>query len=177
MEKRGDFQVYTVLVSVFWNHPPSSERDVWSFRPYQSQGQFEVIIIECVLCSIVLYCVYWRPSGVNYQSFSDSVKSIVFTLHYITLHYITSFHTPVTPKVTNGSSTKSLKFFECELEKVSFQKFFESINELCQIFGISFISGSIQWIVLPCRLAACCPIVCHRLLGVAFVQNGCICFS
>ena len=41
----------------------------------------------------------------------------------ITLHYITSFHTPVTPKVTNGASTKSFKFSECKLEKVSFQKF------------------------------------------------------
>ena len=47
---------------------------------------------------------------------------------YITLHYITSFQTPVTPIVTNGASTKSFKFSECELKKVSFQKLFERIS-------------------------------------------------
>ena len=52
--------------------------------------------------------------------------AILNTLHYI--HYITSFHTPLTPTVTNGASTKSFKFSECELKKVSFQKFFESIS-------------------------------------------------
>ena len=55
--------------------------------------------------------------------------------HYITLHYITSFHTPITPTVTNGASTKSFKFSECELKKVSFQKFFEIIR-VCEFLEI-----------------------------------------
>ena len=41
---------------------------------------------------------------------------------YITLHCITSFLTPITSTVTNGASTKSFKFSECELKKASFQK-------------------------------------------------------
>ena len=57
------------------------------------------------------------------------------TLHYITLHYITSFHTPITPIETNGVSTKSFKFSECELKKVSFQQFFESIS-VCEFLEI-----------------------------------------
>ena len=60
---------------------------------------------------------------------------IYITLHYITLHYITSFHTPITPTVTNGASTKSFKFSECELKKVSFQKFFEGIS-VCEFLKI-----------------------------------------
>ena len=56
-------------------------------------------------------------------------------LHYITLHYITSFQTPLTPTVTNGASTKSFKFSECELKKVSFQKFFEGIS-VCEFLKI-----------------------------------------
>ena len=56
-------------------------------------------------------------------------------LHYITLHYIPSFHTPITPTVTNGASTKSFKFSECELKKMSFQKFFESIS-VCEFLEI-----------------------------------------
>ena len=55
--------------------------------------------------------------------------------HYITLHYITSFQTPITPTVTNGASTKSFKFSECELKKVSFQKFFEGIS-VCEFLKI-----------------------------------------
>ena len=57
------------------------------------------------------------------------------TLHYITLHYITSFHMQITPTVTNGASTKSFKFSEGELKKVSFQKFFESIS-VCEFLEI-----------------------------------------
>ena len=53
----------------------------------------------------------------------------------ITLHYITSFQTPITPTVTYGASTKSFKFYECELKKVSFQKFFESIS-VCEFLEI-----------------------------------------
>ena len=52
-------------------------------------------------------------------------------MRVITLHYITSFHTPVTPTVTNGASTKSFKFSEYKLKKMSFQKFFESIS-ICE---------------------------------------------
>ena len=51
------------------------------------------------------------------------------------LHYITSFHTPVTPTKTNDASTKSIKFSECELKKVSFQKFLESIS-VCEFLEI-----------------------------------------
>ena len=60
-------------------------------------------------------------------SFVQSIK-LDNNCYQMLLHYIMSFHTPVTPKVTNGASTKPLKFSECELEKVSFQKFFESIS-------------------------------------------------
>ena len=60
---------------------------------------------------------------------------IFFYKHYITLHCITSFHTPITPTVTNGASTKSFKFSECELKKMSFQKFFESIS-VCEFLEI-----------------------------------------
>ena len=42
---------------------------------------------------------------------------------------------PITPTVTNGASTKSFKFSECELKKVSFQKFFESIG-VCEFLEI-----------------------------------------
>ena len=54
---------------------------------------------------------------------------------YITLHYITSFQTPITPTVPNGASTKSFKFSECELKKVSFQQFFEGIS-VCEFLKI-----------------------------------------
>ena len=53
----------------------------------------------------------------------------------ITLHYITSFRTPFTPTVTNGASTKSFKFSKCELEKVAFQTFFDSIR-VCEFLEI-----------------------------------------
>ena len=61
---------------------------------------------------------------------------------YITLHYIPSFHTPITPTVTNGASTKSFMFSECELKKMSFQKFFESISD-CEFLEIG-------WKGIPC---------------------------
>ena len=61
-----------------------------------------------------------------------TIKSNIFisilhyiTLHYITLHYITLslFHTPFTPKVTSGASTK---LCICQCKQMSFQKPFES---------------------------------------------------
>mgnify|MGYP003488316992 CR=1 FL=1 len=55
---------------------------------------------------------------------------------------IPSFHTPITPTVTNGASTKSFKFSECELKKMSFQKFFESIS-VCEFLEIG-------WKGIPC---------------------------
>ena len=60
---------------------------------------------------------------------------LLVMIYYITLHYITSFHTPITPTVTNGASTKSFKFSECELKKKSFQKFFEGIS-VCEFLEI-----------------------------------------
>ena len=62
-------------------------------------------------------------------------NSVIIRELYITLHYITSFQTPITPTVTNGASTKSFKFSECELKKVSFQKFFEGIS-VCEFLKI-----------------------------------------
>ena len=55
------------------------------------------------------------------------------TLHYITLrHFIRHW---ITPTVTNVASTKLFKFSECELKKMSFQKFFESIS-VCEFLEI-----------------------------------------
>ena len=66
---------------------------------------------------------------------AETEELLMEKLRNITLHYITSFHTPITPTVTNDASTKSLKFSECELKKVSFQKFFEGIG-VCEFLEI-----------------------------------------
>ena len=64
------------------------------------------------------------------------------TLHYITLHYITlgymTLHNVISYAnytYSDGASTKSSKFSECELKKVSFQKFSQSIS-VCEFLEI-----------------------------------------
>ena len=71
------------------------------------------------------------------------------------LHYITSFNTPITPTVTNGASTKSFKFSECELKKVSFQN--SQVSDVKSLALhvtsknlVSLESGSIVEYVFPC---------------------------
>ena len=62
----------------------------------------------------------------------------VMRLQCITLHYITlrHFNRPITPTVTNGASTKSFKFSECELKKSEFSKVtFEGIS-VCEFLEI-----------------------------------------
>ena len=83
-----------------------------------------------------------RPDFCPKQSMTASVldHAVYVSIYvpgtiYITLHYITSFHTPITPTVTNGASTKSFKFSECELKEVSFQTLFESIS-VCEFLEI-----------------------------------------
>ena len=72
----------------------------------------------------------------NYATIVYFCPLATFGLHHITLHYIgTSFHTPITLTVINGASTKSFKFSKCELKKMSFQKFFESIS-VCEFLEI-----------------------------------------
>ena len=72
-------------------------------------------------------CYKW----LNFVLIDTGIRAIGLTLDmqaFTLLHYITSFHTPITPTVTNGASTNSFKFSKCELKKVSFQKFFDSIS-------------------------------------------------
>ena len=97
-----------------------------SFPMHQNRLQLRLheskIQLEC------LHCSQRHP---NLMARIEIWSEPVFgKLHY----YITSFQTPVTPTVTNGASTKSFKFSECELKKVSFQKFFESIS-ICEFLG------------------------------------------
>ena len=59
---------------------------------------------------------------------SGSVSGSVSDVHSIILHYITlsSFHTPYTPKVTSGASTKlSMSGIVSECKHMSFQLLFE----------------------------------------------------
>ena len=91
---------------------------------------------------------YFKIIGMcNQGSFDIQVLAAVYIISswkssFYFIHYITSFHTPVTPTVTNGASTKSFKFSECELKKVSFQKFFEGIS-VCEFLEI-------RWKRIPC---------------------------
>ena len=52
-----------------------------------------------------------RMFDVRYSNYFSSrlYANTSVTSYYITLHYITSFHTPITPTVTNGASTKSFQ--------------------------------------------------------------------
>ena len=53
----------------------------------------------------------------------------IWSSFYITLHYITSFHTPITPTVTNGASTNLLPLsFSMVFLKVLFLVLFSSYS-------------------------------------------------
>ena len=68
----------------------------------------------------------------NYATIVYFCLLATFGLHYITLrHFIRQLHYTV----TNGAATKSFKYSECELKKMSFQNFFESIS-VCEFLKI-----------------------------------------
>ena len=111
--------------------------------------KFEIIEKSIEICNLWTWNVV-KTDNILIAKLRSTLHYI--TLHYITLpplrilvtsdalsnallHYITAYHMPVTPTVTNGASTNSFKFSECKLKKMSFQKFFENISICLTITG------------------------------------------
>ena len=90
------------------------------------------IALHCIaLHCIALHCITLHYITLHYIT-SHHITLHYITLHYITLHYITLHYVISYANYTYSNQwyiNKIFKFSECELNKMSFQKFFESISD------------------------------------------------